>query len=260
MAPAARPSLEERESTMKFTTGAMVGDLSGSIGSTTASHNKFGPYFRSKVIPVNPNTARQQAVRVVFATLVSAWNDSLTAEQRVAWNVWADNTPVQGKDGNPINITGQNAYIRFNVIRLQIGQARVDDGPIIFNNGTPVTSFQDTETGTPGDLGINLAQDAIATTVLIAGGASEDGNLAVYLGAPVNASRRFFKGPYQLADVQDVTDAIGAVIMSTLFIDMTQASELAEFQFRSIRLRLVYDDGRLSEKFEVLADVVAASA
>lgn len=244
---------------MKFTTGAMVGDLSGSIGSTTASHNRFGPYFRNRVIPVNPNTTRQQNVRTQFASLVSAWNDTLTQVQRIAWDLWAANTTVQGKTGDPINITGQNAYIRFNVIRRQIGGAAVNDGPTIFNNGAPVTAFQDTETGTDGDFGINLAQDALANTVLITGGATTDGDLATYLGPPVNQSRTFFKGPYQLADVEAVAAAAAAVLQSTLFVNMTQAIDPVDLQFRSIRYRIVYDDGRLSEKFEALADVVAAS-
>lgn len=244
---------------MKFTTGAMVGDLSGSIGSTTASHNRFGPYFRNRVIPVNPNTTRQQEVRSLFATLVSLWNDTLTQTDRTAWETWAANTTIQGKTGDPINITGQNAYIRFNVIRLQIGGIRVDTAPIIFNNGNPVTEFADAETATAGLLGINLAATDVASVITIAGGASDDADVAIYLGRPVNPSRRFFKGPYQLASVEAVADGVVPVIWDETFATMFQDVALADAQFRSVRFRVVYDDGRLSEKFEALADVVAAS-
>lgn len=242
---------------MKFTTGAMVGDLSGSIGSTTASRNKFGSYFRSKVIPVNPNTTRQQTIRSIFATLVSAWNDTLTQSQRTAWSLWATNTTIQGKDGNPINITGQNAYIRFNTARLQIGRSRVDVAPIIFNNGAPVTSFESTLAATIGEIG-NVAS-VFSTTANISGGTSDDGDLAVYLGAPVNGSRIFFKGPYQFSTSVTVMSAQIAQAISTAVIDQEQAIDLITSQFRSIRFRMIYDDGRLSEKFEALADVIADS-
>lgn len=244
---------------MKFTTGAMVGDLSGSIGSTTASHNRFGPYFRNRVIPVNPNSTRQQEVRSLFATMVNLWNNTLTPAQRAAWDNWAANTTIQGKTGDPINITGQNAYVRFNVIRTQIGGTRVDIAPTIFNNGNPVTSFEDDETSTQGILGINMAGTAVESAINLSGAASDDGDVAIYLGAPVNASRNFFKGPYQLADSLPIATTVDFLVWATTFITMEQAIALADGQFRSVRFRVVYDDGRLSEKFEALADVVAAS-
>lgn len=242
---------------MKFTTGAMVGDLSGSIGSTTASRNKFGPYFRSKVIPVNPNTTRQQTVRALFATLVTAWNDTLTDAQRTAWRLWATNTTIQGKDGNPINITGQNAYIRFNTARTQIGGTRVDAGPTVFNNGSPATSFQSALGADIGEIG-EVTGD-FSTDANLDGLTSDDGDLAVFLGGPINNSRLFFKGPYQLStSVSFMAGQPNVAILTTEPLQ-EQAIALVAGQFRSIRFRLIYDDGRLSEKFEALANVVADS-
>ena len=244
---------------MKFTPGPIGADFSGSIGSTTASRNRFGPYLRTKAIPVNPNTTRQQTVRTLFATLVSLWNDTLTQVQRDAWDLWADNTTILGKDGSPINITGQNAYIRFNVIRLQIGQGRVDAAPLIFNNGNPVTSFEATEDAAPGVIELAFGGLAMANDVLISGGASDAGEVAVYLGGPVNPSRTFFKGPYQLSSILAVSAALAQVDWDTLLTAMTQDIAVAVGQFRSVRFRIVYDDGRLSEKFEALANVTIAS-
>lgn len=244
---------------MKFTPGPLGADFSGSIGSTTASRNRFGPYLRTKAIPINPNTVRQQTVRTLFATLVTLWNDTLTQVQRNNWNLWAANTTILGKDGQPINITGQNAYIRFNVIRLQIGGTRVDDAPSIFNNGVPVTSFEATEDAAPGVIEIAFGGLAMATDVLINGGASDDGDVAIYLGGPVNPSRTFFKGPYQLSSLLAVTATLTTVDWDTLLTAMTQALAVAEGQFRSVRFRIVYDDGRLSESFDALADVTIGS-
>lgn len=238
---------------MKFTTGAMVGDLSGSIGSTTASHNRFGPYFRSKVIPVNPNTSRQQAVRSVFTTLVNAWNNTLTQVQRDGWSNWAAMTTIQGKDGNPINITGQNAYIRFNTVRLQIGQNRVDAPPTVFNNGAPVTGFFSSVGIDTNEIGI-LAGD-LSTTIAIGGAASVDGDLAVWFGGPVNTSRKFFKGPYQFSLTAAVAADDVLVVLVNSVTSLEQDIVLVDGQIRSLRARMIYDDGRLSEKFEQLAEV-----
>ena len=241
---------------MKFTTGAMVGDLSGSIGSTTASHNRFGPYFRNRVIPVNPNTPRQQEVRSLFATMVNVWNNTLTEVLRDAWILWANNTTIQGKTGDPINITGQNAFVRFNVIREQIGGQRVDIAPIIFNNGSPVTSFENDAPALQGEIGLINGELTIESAINVAGGASDDGDIAIYLGKPVNASRTFFKGPYQLADSLSIAAASTNELWSTAVADLEDTIALTDGQFRSVRFRVVYDDGRLSEKFEALADVV----
>lgn len=244
---------------MKFTPGPLGADLSGSIGAVTASRNRFGPYFRTKAIPINPNTVRQQTIRALFATLVNNWTNTLSAADRIAWEVWAENTTILGKDGSPINITGQNAYVRFNTIRLQIGETRVDAAPIIFNNGSPVTGFEATDDAQDGVFELNIAGDAVATTARVIGETSALGNLAVYLGTPVNATRTFFKGPYQLAASILFPPAASAIPITTLLIDLLNAILPVEDQFRSIRLRNVYEDGRLSEKFEALALVTLAA-
>lgn len=240
---------------MKFKAGAMVGDLSGSIGSTTASRNKFGSYFRQKVVPVNPNTTRQQTMRGIFATLVNNWTSTLTQPERDDWTNWANNTTINGSDGQPINITGQNAYIRFNTVRLQIGETRVDIAPTTFSNGTPPTSFITLLGSLPDQIGEVSA--VMSTKILIAGLAADDGDMVLWLGAPVNTSRKFFKGPYQFSSSEAVTALDADVDFTTDVINQNQAIGLVANQFRSIKLRMCYDDGRLSEKFEALANVDA---
>lgn len=69
---------------MKYTPSGLASEFSGSIGSTTAGHNRFGPYFRTRTIPTNPNTADQQTFRNVLKTASQAWKN-LTEAQRSAW-------------------------------------------------------------------------------------------------------------------------------------------------------------------------------
>ncbi len=111
-------------------------DLSGSVGGITASHNRGGAYFRNRSIPTNPDTTAQQAVRDAVSQLSSAWGDDLTQAQRDAWTTYGDNVGVQNRIGETIFLTGQQQYIRSNVPALQIGLARQDVAPTIFDLGS----------------------------------------------------------------------------------------------------------------------------
>lgn len=64
---------------------------SGSIGATVHSHNRFGQYIRARSVPVNPNTARQVIARNAARSIMIAWQNTLTQDQRDAWNVYAAN-------------------------------------------------------------------------------------------------------------------------------------------------------------------------
>lgn len=77
---------------MKYTPSALVSEFSGAQGSTVASHNRFGPYFRNRTIPVNPNTALQVASRNLLKAASAAWR-VLTDAQRAAWEAVAATIP-----------------------------------------------------------------------------------------------------------------------------------------------------------------------
>jgi hypothetical protein len=66
---------------MKVKFGAIVVDGRGKLGGHVFAKNRGGNYMRTKVTPVNPQTARQTAVRSLFGAIASAWS-SLTQTQR----------------------------------------------------------------------------------------------------------------------------------------------------------------------------------
>jgi hypothetical protein len=244
---------------VKFTS-PIFSTASGSIAGITFSHNRYGLYTRARTLPVDPSSTRQQTIRALFASLVNSWLDILTAAQRTAWNTWAANTTIIGKDGMPVNITGQNAYIRFNTARLQAGGARVDPGPTIFNNGAPVTEFQLIVDGDSNVLGTDMAGTALSVKALVQGGASDDGDIAFFMAAPINVDRTFFKGPYQLAAVEEIADGIGFADFTTLFTALlSDNGDPVAGELRGMRARTIYDDGRLSEPFAILGVVTAES-
>lgn len=112
-----------------LTPGTVIGAISGSIGGQTFSHNKGGPYVRTRAIPTNPNSPRQQAVRVILGTLASAWSNILTDAQRASWNVYADANTILNALGQSIKLTGLAWYLRCGARLLDAGGTAPTDAP-----------------------------------------------------------------------------------------------------------------------------------
>lgn len=99
-----------------------IGQLSGSGGSTTASHNRYGSYLRNRTIPVNPNSVSQQAVRALFGGVAQAWR-TLTESQRTAWSDLAPNIPRVDALGQPYVLSGNALCMSVNSLLQATGQA-----------------------------------------------------------------------------------------------------------------------------------------
>ncbi len=113
----------------KIKFGALAEDARGKIGGIVYSRNQFGGYVREKVSPVQPSTALQTIVRERVTTLSKRWFTTLTNDQRISWIAFAKVTPVTNVFGNPILLTGINAYLRLNGTLLAAAQAVIDDPP-----------------------------------------------------------------------------------------------------------------------------------
>lgn len=98
---------------MKYTPSALVSEFSGKQGSTVASHNRFGPYFRNRTIPTNPNTTSQQNARNDLLTASKAWA-GLTAAQQAAWNAAAPLVTLYDRLGRPYHPTGHQYFVSVN--------------------------------------------------------------------------------------------------------------------------------------------------
>lgn len=109
----------------------ILGNLRGSVGANTFSHNRGGDYVRRRVSPTNPNSTRQQTMRTYLGTLASLWSSVLTPAQREQWNVWSGQQAKEGPLGNSINLSGINGYVWTNTHLLDSGDARVDTPPLV---------------------------------------------------------------------------------------------------------------------------------
>lgn len=129
----------------------ILGNLRGSIGDNTFSHNRGGDYVRRRVSPTNPNSTRQQTMRSLLGTYAAAWA-ALTAAQREAWNTWAESQSRTGPLGNSINLTGINAYVMLNCRIIDSGNTAISNPPVDVAPDS-LTSFSvDISAATTGDV------------------------------------------------------------------------------------------------------------
>lgn len=215
--------------------GTMAVAFSGSLGGTTASHNAGGYYLRSRNVPTNPNTPRQNDVRIALSSVVAAWTQILTPAQRADWNTFGANTPITDRLGDTIKISGISWYVKANVPRVQAFFPRVDDAPTVFALANLSTlSVGGFAAGPPSQVDITFDNtDDWATAV--------GGGLLVYAGRPQNPSINFFRGPYQLAGSID-----GAVIAPTSPATIDLPFPVVAGQRIFLRLQATQADGRPS--------------
>lgn len=226
------------------TLGGGVASASGSIGGTTFSRNRGGPYMRNRSIPTNPNTVQQAAVRAAVSQLTSLWNNTLTDTQREAWDTYAENVPLPNRLGEPRNVGGLAMYVRSNVPRLQAALTRVDAAPTTFNLGdfTAPVLVSLTAPAT-GSLTFTDTDDWVG----------EDGSAMLLYGSRGrNPSVNFFKGPYRAS----TTPVLGAVVPPTSPHVVAWPFDVVVDQKAFLRVRVTRVDGRLSSDFRTVTTVV----
>lgn len=113
---------------MKYAPSILLGRLSRSAGSTTAGHNRYGAYLRNRVIPTNPVTEAQTAVRDQFSNITQAWRE-LTEAQRAQWNAFGPEIVRTDSLGETYTLNGQTAFMYVNRNRITTGQAILEDAP-----------------------------------------------------------------------------------------------------------------------------------
>jgi hypothetical protein len=176
--------------------------------------------------------------------LVATWQ-SLTAAQREAWANYAEQTPRTDSLGQPLVLTGQQQYVANNTPRLAAGLAVINTAPTVFTRGNPATSIGTWSlTGLP------------ELDVSVASGASDDGDILLYVSRPLSPAVNFFKGPYRYASAVPIASGGTSSGFTGLVTDPYGAPYVAGEQ-RCVRLTIAYDDGRVSEAFEQITAVTA---
>jgi len=212
----------------------LLAAASGSVGGCCFSRSKQGPYIRRRAIGVDRNTRAQIAVRGAFAALAGQWHSVLTHDQRTTWETFARNTPLRDALGRNHRITGHNAYIRANSLRLIAGYPIIDNAPTVFAETTltpPVLALADASS--------QLISLTLATTD--PWNNQDDGALLTFMAPPQNASIAGYAGTYVLADV--TPGVFGSPSPTTAFVSPLRINT---GQRVFLRHRAFAEDSRIS--------------
>lgn len=181
---------------MKAKFGAIIVAGSGKIGGHVASRNRSGAYLRTKVTPVNPQTAAQAAVRNRLSGLSSGWR-GLTAAQRAAWNGAVQDFAKTDVFGDLKNPSGFNLYQRLNNNLLNVGESAIASPPQV----AQVDAFSS----------VSLAAEdgtvAESLTLTYAPAIAADHKVKVMATPPLSAGISFVKSEYRQIDVIATADA-----------------------------------------------------
>lgn len=109
--------------------GPAVGQISGSIGGTVFSRNRYGSYIRNRTKPVVSTTQEAQNAKARLGNISAQWQ-ARTSTQRLAWQNWAQENPVVNRLGQSIVLTGHAAYVQINTRIEKAGGTILTDPPI----------------------------------------------------------------------------------------------------------------------------------
>jgi len=217
--------------------GGGIIQMSGSMAGNTFARNRYGNYVRSKTVPVNPNTTRQQVVRSIIADLVVEWSQTLTAAQRTAWNLYADSVEMLNKLGESIKLSGFNHFCRSNAAIVQAGLTYVAGGPTIFELPEADPTFA---------VAISAGSQQVSVTFDDGADWAKEvgGGLLISVGSPQNPHVNFFAGPYRYAG-----KVAGAASPPSSPATIAVPFVCTADQRVWVRARIVRADGRLSSPF-----------
>jgi hypothetical protein len=170
---------------MKVLWGALMVDGRNKIGGQVASKNRGGAYMRTKVTPVNPQTASQSIVRNRLAGISQSWR-GLTAAQRAAWNGAVSNYARTDIFGNLKNPSGFALYQRLNNIKVLLGEDASTNPPLPSSVGQFSNLVLTYTSGTP----------ALSLAFSVAAG--DDTGYLLFATPPLSPGIDFVKSEYRL--------------------------------------------------------------
>jgi hypothetical protein len=97
----------------KILLGGNVAQISGSVGGTVYSRNRYGTYERSRVHPTVSTTAEAQGAKAILGTVSAMWA-GLSNGQRAAWRQYGTNNPITDRLGMKQALDGHAAFVSVN--------------------------------------------------------------------------------------------------------------------------------------------------
>lgn len=172
---------------------------SGSQAGTTASHNRFGQYLRTRATPVNPRSTFQGLSRARFGLASANWR-GLTDAQRSGWKDLGSQMTRTDSLGSTYTLQGNQAYVSVNSAKAAAGDAQVADAPVLL---TPASILTATITLTAAAFSIAYTTTPLATGV----------KLFTYVSPQVSAGKAF-QSDLRLLAVSAAAAASPAVVLT----------------------------------------------
>lgn len=112
--------------------------ISGKVGLQVDMPGRYGQVRRAWVIPSNPNTTAQMAVRARLTTAIAGY-EALTQAQQNAWINAAKNMSTRSRLGMSGAMTGLQLYTKLNTTLAMLGEDPIDTPPgtVIFGAIAP---------------------------------------------------------------------------------------------------------------------------
>lgn len=111
--------------------GALLTNISGSVGGSTFQVNRYGWSLKNKQSGVNPNSSQQNFTKASMRVLLSAWTN-LSDADRKSWVDYAAAFKITTKFDSGIALSGFNLFLKYNLL-YQLSNHNLAD---IFNSVT----------------------------------------------------------------------------------------------------------------------------
>lgn len=210
--------------------GPLATEVRGSIGGTTFSKNRFAKIVRAKVSPVHRPTTKRTAYKTRFSSTVYRYLNTITPEQRAAWETLGDNTTFINALGQEYHPTGNNLYLRTNILYRYMGQTWIDTAPATATRACDDLVFSISATG---DIECTMADEPVPNYRII-----------FWLSLPQLPAINYNRGPY-LRDTYELASDLWAEAPWEIF----EAAGLIEDLKYFLRWRAIDATGKVSAAF-----------
>jgi len=99
----------------KIRLGQLAGEVSGALGSTVFSHNRFGTYVRLRAVPTNTTSAFTNEQRNRYIAMSRNWA-VLTTKERVSWKTLAQTNPITDRLGDKRTMSAFQQFMQTNTL------------------------------------------------------------------------------------------------------------------------------------------------
>jgi len=164
--------------------------MQGSIGGNTMSRTKGGSAARTRAKPTNKNSPAQAKAKRRLSEASAGWR-ALTDEQRQAWKIDAEMYPRVGVCGQPLQLTGQQHFVKVQATLGLYGEPSTDVPPEVDMVGFP-PNMEDPDIGATVAF-FGAADDfyfditGLTMSVPLGAVAAEDDKFGIWASQPLSA-------------------------------------------------------------------------